>query len=90
VTFGRRLVVLAAIAVAVAVLVASGVTYAVVRHDLRARVDRELDALTADVVERTEAASGGNDAKLGTEPGVKPVLPPQGRLEDSSGYAQFV
>jgi two-component system, OmpR family, sensor histidine kinase MprB len=103
VTFRRRLVVLAAVAVAVAVVLGSGVTYAVVRHDLRARVDRTLEALTADVLQRTNEASAREatpsrdaretPAKAGQQdrgPGVKPVLPPQRRLEDSSGYAQFI
>jgi two-component system sensor histidine kinase MprB len=122
VTFRRRLVVLAAVAVALAVLLASGVTYAVVRHDLRARVDRELKALTADVLERSNAGSGREDAperpakrkaeaprdKRKAEarrdaiknepdgravkqvPPLKPVLPPQDRLRDSTGYAQFI
>jgi two-component system, OmpR family, sensor histidine kinase MprB len=106
VTFRRRLVVLGAVAVAVAVLLGSGVTYAVVRHDLRARVDDALEALTADVLERTKEASArdkrpprkvrkasGTPDKAGRADrgaGVKPVLPPQGRLEESTGYAQFI
>jgi two-component system, OmpR family, sensor histidine kinase MprB len=107
VTFRRRLVLLAAVAVAAAVLLGSGVTYAIVRHDLRARVDRGLEDLTADVLERTNDAAAretrpARDVRRATKapategrgrvklPPVKPVLPPPGRLGESTGYAQFI
>jgi two-component system sensor histidine kinase MprB len=57
VTFRRRVVALAAVAVAVAVLLGSGVTYVVVRQELRDRVDHELDVLTAEVLQATAVSS---------------------------------
>jgi two-component system sensor histidine kinase MprB len=107
VTFRRRLVVLAAVAVAVAVLLGSGVTYVVVRHELRGRVDHDLKALTATVVARSgspepEGATRALELKRAAEtptkggragtngPSVRPKLPPQRRLEDSTGFAQFI
>jgi two-component system sensor histidine kinase MprB len=106
VTFRHRLVVLAAVAVAAAVLLGSGVTYVVVRHELRGRVDRELKALTATVVARsassTPETSGSLELKKkekeaaeaappkNSDTLVNPKLPPQRRLEDSTGFAQFI
>jgi two-component system sensor histidine kinase MprB len=108
VTFRRRLVVLAAVAVAVAVLLGSGVTYVVVRHELRGRVDQDLKALTATVLARSaeatpeisgslelkkkkKKAAAAADAPLkNSDTLVNPKLPPQRRLEDSTGFAQFI
>jgi two-component system, OmpR family, sensor histidine kinase MprB len=60
VTFRQRVVVLAAVAVAAAVLLGSGATYVVVRHELRGRVDHDLDRLTAKVVETSAKESPNN------------------------------
>jgi two-component system sensor histidine kinase MprB len=60
VTFRRRVVVLAAVAVAAAVLVGSGATYVLVRHQLRGRVDHDLDRLSAKVVETSAKGSPSN------------------------------
>ena len=56
-TFRHRVVVLAAVAVAAAVLLGSGATYVVVRHELRGRVDHDLDLLTAKVIETSSKGS---------------------------------
>ncbi|MCW2985331.1 MAG: sensor histidine kinase, partial [Conexibacter sp.] len=45
-TFRRRIVLLVAAAVAVAIALAAGITYIIVRHDLRASVDAALRATT--------------------------------------------
>ena len=45
-TFRRRIIVLAAAAVAVAIALAVGVTYVIVRHDLRANIDAQLRSST--------------------------------------------
>ena len=57
-TFRRRIVVLAASAVAAAIALASVITFVVVRHDLRADVDASLRGLRPKVVfvSRTSAA----------------------------------
>jgi two-component system, OmpR family, sensor histidine kinase MprB len=76
VSFRRRLVVLAAAAVAAAIALAGVVTYVVVRHELRAGVDERLQ----DLVPRVSF--------VGREP-VQIELPPP-RLGAPSGIAQAV
>ena len=56
-TFRHRVVVLAAVAVAAAVLLGSAATYVLVRHEVRGRVDHDLDILTAQVLARSAAAA---------------------------------
>jgi two-component system, OmpR family, sensor histidine kinase MprB len=56
-TFRHRVVVLAAVAVAAAVLLGSGATYVLVRHELRDGVDHDLDVLTAQVLARSAAGA---------------------------------
>jgi two-component system sensor histidine kinase MprB len=64
-TFRRRIVLLAAAAVAVAIALSAGVTYVVVRHNLRAGVDASLRDLPPKVLfvrstnKRTAPAKGG-------------------------------
>jgi two-component system sensor histidine kinase MprB len=64
-TFRRRIVLLAAAAVAVAIALAAGVTYVVVRHNLRAGVDASLRNLPPKVLfvrtsdKQTADAKGG-------------------------------
>jgi two-component system sensor histidine kinase MprB len=99
VSFRRRLVLLSAGAVAVAVIVASVVVYFVVRGELRGDIDRRLRALQGDVFQRRIAASEG--APLVTralDPGELPreaagrrvlILPPA-PLGGAPGYAQIL
>jgi two-component system sensor histidine kinase MprB len=82
VSFRRRLVLLAAAAVAVAVVLAGAVTYVVVRHQLRAGVDDRLRGL----VPRVTFIRG--QAPLDQQPS-RIAIPP-GALGAASGVAQAV
>jgi two-component system sensor histidine kinase MprB len=59
-TFRRRIILLAAAAVAVAIALAVGVTYVIVRHDLRANIDAQLRSSTPQLtmVQTSGSASG--------------------------------
>jgi two-component system, OmpR family, sensor histidine kinase MprB len=57
-TFRRRVIVLAAAAVATAIVLGSAATYVIVRHDLQASVDRQLRSLVDGVLVRTPTVSG--------------------------------
>jgi two-component system sensor histidine kinase MprB len=82
VSFRRRLVLLAATAVAVAVVLAGAVTYVVVRHQLRAGVDDRLRGLVPRVTFiRGQAAFDQQPARI--------AIPP-GALGAASGVAQAV
>ena len=63
-TVRRRVVLLSAAAVAVAVLLASVVVYAVVRAELRGQVDNALRALVPDVVGRNKALQAGGGGRF--------------------------
>jgi two-component system sensor histidine kinase MprB len=82
-TFRQRLILLSAAAVAIAVLLASGIAYVVVRQQLRDHVDDELRELTSEVKPPSALAFPG----VGT--GVL-VLPPAEPLGGKQGYAQLV
>jgi two-component system sensor histidine kinase MprB len=81
-SFRDRLVLLAAMAVAAAVVLASGIVYLVVRNELRGQVDDQLRALTADV-------SPPQELSLPSTGQTYLVLPP-GPLGGRGGYAQIV
>jgi two-component system sensor histidine kinase MprB len=81
-SFRRRLVLLSATAVALAVFLASGIAYFVVRQELRGHVDDELHSLIRDIQPpRTLAVPGLEDRVL--------VLPSE-PLGGKEGYAQIV
>ncbi len=82
-TFRQRLVLLSAAAVALAVLIASGIAYVVVREQLRSHTDDELRSLAGEV---KPPASFSNPPGF---PGVV-VLPPDEPLGGKEGYAQIV
>ena len=93
-TFRRRIVVLAASAVAAAIALASVITFVVVRHDLRADVDASLRGLRPKVVfvSRTSAAPahpGEEAGKSSADPGdvFEAQLPPTA-LGGSAGLVQ--
>ena len=93
-SFRRRIVVLATAAVAVAIALASVVTYVVVRHELRAGVDESLRELRPEVlfVSRTQAAPvapGKQAGKATAGPGdsFQAQLPPTA-LGGSAGVVQ--
>jgi two-component system sensor histidine kinase MprB len=93
-TFRRRIVVLAASAVAAAIALASVITFVVVRHDLRADIDASLRDLRPKVVfvSRTSAAPvdpGKEAGKSTAAPGAifEAQLPPTA-LGGSAGLVQ--
>ncbi len=100
-TFRRRLVLLSAGAVAVAVVLASAVVHVVVRGELRGDVDRRLRSLQGDVFERRIAVARGADGPIlerAPDPEDLPpgagatrvlVLPPA-PLGGAPGYAQIL
>jgi two-component system sensor histidine kinase MprB len=63
VTFRRRIVLLAAAAVAMAITLAVVVTYVIVRHDLRANIDSQLRSSTPELI-LTQSAPAPEDAKF--------------------------
>jgi two-component system sensor histidine kinase MprB len=81
-SFRDRLVLLAAAAVAVAVIVASGIVYLVVRSELRDQVDDQLRGLVSDVRPPREIANPFTGQSV-------LVLPPT-PLGGAEGYAQVV
>ena len=81
-SFRDRLVLLSATAVAVAVIVASGVVYVVVRHELRAQVDDQLRSLVADVKPPHEISNPLTGQSF-------LILPPT-PIGGAEGYAQIV
>jgi two-component system, OmpR family, sensor histidine kinase MprB len=76
-TFRRRIVVLAAGAVAAAIALAAVVTYVVVRHELRGGVDASLRGLTnkVTIVSRT-GGEAGQKATVGSDELFQVQLPP--------------
>jgi two-component system sensor histidine kinase MprB len=93
-SFRRRIVVLAAGAVAAAIALAAIVTYVVVRHDLRGGVDASLRGLRPKVVFVSRVAAGepsAGEAGQSTDPGSEGVfqarLPPNA-LGGSTGVVQ--
>jgi two-component system, OmpR family, sensor histidine kinase MprB len=103
-SFRRRLVLFCALAVAVAICVASAVVYVVVRNELRGRVDDELRALAGQVqpvrgplpelpekalgIQKTAPAKGARPA--GTTDREVFLSVPSDALGDAVGYAQLV
>jgi two-component system sensor histidine kinase MprB len=81
-SFRDRLVLLSATAVAVAVIVASGVVYVVVRNQLRGEVDDQLRNLVADVKPPHEISNPFTGQSV-------LILPPT-PLGGAEGYAQIV
>jgi two-component system, OmpR family, sensor histidine kinase MprB len=81
-SFRDRLVLLAASAVAVAVIAASGVVFLVVRNELRGHVDDQLRNLIADVKPPREISNPYTGEKV-------LILPPT-PLGGAGGYAQIV
>ncbi len=80
-TFRRRLILLSAAAVAIAVVLASAIVFLVVRGQLRGQVDDQLRNLVDDIVVPTEIPGSGRRGVL--------VLPPD-PLGRTPGYAQVV
>jgi two-component system, OmpR family, sensor histidine kinase MprB len=92
-TFRRRIVVLAAGAVAAAIALAAVVTFVVVRHELRGAVDASLRGLRPKVifVNRTEAAPVGAGKEAGKQtvgPEVFQVQLPPPAIGGTAGVAQ--
>jgi two-component system sensor histidine kinase MprB len=81
-SFRQRLVLLSAAAVAVAVIVASGVVYLVVRNQLRGQVDDQLRNLVADVKPPHEISNPFTGQSV--------LLLPPAPLGGAEGYAQIV
>jgi two-component system sensor histidine kinase MprB len=92
-TFRRRIVLLAATAVAVAIALAVTITYIIVRHDLRANVDRALRMTQPEVVLLSKDRAPGipvpppGDAKQ-TQPLDVRVRVPNAAFGDAIGVAQ--
>jgi two-component system, OmpR family, sensor histidine kinase MprB len=84
-TFRRRIVLLAATAVAVAIALAAIVTYVVVRHELRGGVDASLRGLPGKVAFVTRRVETGQNA--GSNETFQAQLPP-GALGGSAGVVQ--
>ena len=80
-SFRRRLILLSTAAVAVAVVLASGIVYVVVRHELRVQVDDQLRNLVEGIVFPAEIP--GSDRT-----GV--VIVPSDPLGRNAGYARIV
>jgi two-component system sensor histidine kinase MprB len=92
-TFRRRIVLLAAAAVAVAIALAVTITYIIVRHDLRARVDRALHMTQPEVVFLSkDRAPGMAPRPLGDDKQTQPldvrVRVPNAAFGDAIGVAQ--
>jgi two-component system sensor histidine kinase MprB len=91
-TFRRRIVLLAATAVALAIALAVVVTYVIVRHDLRANIDAQLRSSTPELIFMREAGSAKAmpAAKLDVvKPGVSVrVQVPTPAFGAASGIAQ--
>jgi two-component system sensor histidine kinase MprB len=81
-TFRRRLVLLSAAAVAAAVVLASGISYLVVRDELRDQVDKRLRDLVADIVPPQEVRVPGTGESV--------LALPSEPLGGRAGYAQVV
>jgi two-component system, OmpR family, sensor histidine kinase MprB len=80
-SFRRRLVIISAGAVAVAVVLASGVVYTVVRAELRGRVDSELRSQAGDVFTVVAPAPGKADATFTIRDGRPVAGPVSGRVK---------
>jgi two-component system, OmpR family, sensor histidine kinase MprB len=80
-TFRRRLILLSAAAVAIAVVLASAIVFVVVRGQLRGQVDDQLRTLVDEIVVPTGVPGSPNRGVL--------VLPPD-PLGRTAGYAQVV
>ncbi len=94
-TVRRRVVLLSAAAVAVAVLLASVVVYTVVRAELRGQVDGALRALVPDVVGRNAALEAGGGGRflrrvLPRLAGTSAIAVPDDPLGGATGVAQAV
>ncbi len=94
-TVRRRVVLLSAAAVAVAVLLASVVVYTVVRAELRGQVDGALRALVPDVVGRNAALEAGGGGRflrrvLPRLAGTSAIAVPDDPLGGPTGVAQAV
>jgi two-component system sensor histidine kinase MprB len=81
-SFRDRLVLLAATAVAVAVIVASGIAYLIVRSELRNQVDDQLRGLVADVKPPRQLSNPLTGQSV--------LLLPPTPLGGAEGYAQIV
>jgi two-component system sensor histidine kinase MprB len=88
-SFRRRIVLLAAAAVAAAIALAAGITYVVARHELRAGVDASLRGLGPKVVFVSRHVEKGQStgADTGSNEIFQAELPP-GALGGSAGVAQ--
>jgi two-component system sensor histidine kinase MprB len=80
-SFRNRLVLLAAAAVAIAVVLASGIVYLVVRGELRGQVDDQLQEFVTHISPPSELTVPSGENLL--------ILPPA-PLGESEGYAQIV
>ena len=89
-TFRQRLVLLSAAAVAMAVVLASGIAYVVVRQQLRSHVDDELRALASEVRPPSTLAGPIPGIVGGVGVPSQVVLPPSEPLRGDKGYAQIV
>jgi two-component system, OmpR family, sensor histidine kinase MprB len=81
-SFRDRLVLLAATAVAVAVIVASGISYVIVRNELRGQVDDQLRELVANVKPPTQFSNPLTGQSV--------LLLPPTPIGGAEGYAQIV
>ena len=83
-SFSQRLALLTALAVAVAVVMASAITYVIVRSELRGEVDSRLKDLVSRITVPTELLLPG------TAPGQNVLVLPSGPLGSRDAYAQVV
>jgi two-component system, OmpR family, sensor histidine kinase MprB len=81
-SFRDRLVLLAATAVAVAVILASGIAYLIVRNELRSQVDDQLRDLVAEVKPPREVSNPLTGESV--------LLLPETPIGGAEGYAQIV
>jgi two-component system sensor histidine kinase MprB len=79
--FRRRLILLSAAAVAVAVVLASGIAFVVVRSELRGQVDDQLRQIVDEIVVPTRVPTPGGRSVV--------VIPPD-EFGGAAGYAQVV
>ena len=80
-SFRDRLILLSATAVAVAVMLASGIVYVVVRNELRGQVDEQLRGLVGDVKPPREVANPFTGESV--------LVLPQTPLGGAGGYVQI-
>jgi two-component system sensor histidine kinase MprB len=83
-SFRQRLALLSAAAVAVAVMLASAITFVIVRNELRGEVDRSLTETVDRIAVPAELLLPG------TVPGQNVLVLPQGQLGSRDAYAQVV